>query len=257
MKYIKAKPISYGSKRSKKDVKAIVIHFTGNNGDTALGNASYFHRSGDGNTRPAGAHFFIDQKGKTVKSIAMNLTAWAVGDWEGTANGGGSLHGIYNNANTVSIELCDIASKNPSKEMIKATKKTIKYIRRHCPNAKVVCRHWDISGKSCPARMTGLGNPRWIKFLKDIGELQNARPKIKSVPKYPTKNIKKSDYGVQVESLQKCLNKIDNAGLSVDGDFGDATAMAVKRFKRKHMGVKHPTSNVKSKTRAKIKELMK
>lgn len=238
-------------------IGAIPIHFTGNVGDTAEGNASYFHRSGDGNTRHAGAHFFVDQKGNAVKSIALNRIAWAVGDWEGTANGGGSLHGRYRNSNTVSIELCDIATKDPSKAMIKAVKKTIKYIRRFCPNAKVVCRHWDISGKSCPGRMTGLGNPRWIKFLKDIGELENARPKIESVPKYPTKTLKKGASGVQVKALQKCLNKIDNAGLSVDGDFGDKTVKAVKAFKKKYMGVKKPTDKVGKKTRATIKRLLK
>jgi N-acetylmuramoyl-L-alanine amidase CwlA len=256
MKYIKAKSISYGAKRSRKDVKAIAFHYTGNDGDTAEGNASFFHRKGDGNTRSAGAQFFIDQKGNVVKSIAMNLTAWAVGDWEGTANGGGSLHGIYKNSNTVSIELCDIAHKDPSKKMIKAVKKTIKYIRKHCPNAKVVCRHWDISGKHCPGRMTGLGNSRWIKFLEDIGETENARPKIEVIPKYPTKNLKIGSQGVQVKSLQKCLNKIDKAGLDVDGDFRGKTGNAVKDFKRKHMGVKHPTDKVGKKTRAKIKELM-
>ena len=85
MKYLKAKPISYGGKRSKKEVIGIVFHYTDNIGDTALGNASYFHRSGDGNHRHAGAHFFIDQRGHVVKSIAMNLTAWSVGDYAGSA----------------------------------------------------------------------------------------------------------------------------------------------------------------------------
>ena len=214
MKYVKAKPISYGGKRSRKAVKAIPIHYTENDGDTALGNASYFHRAGDGNTLSAGAHFFIDQKGNVVKSIPMNLTAWAVGDWEGTANGGGSLHGIYNNANTVSIELCDIASKNPSKEMIKATKKTIKYIRRHCPNAKVVCRHWDITGKDCPGRMTGRDNPRWVKFLKDIGELNHARPRI----------------GNKMAAHKEHEAPKDLFPLTIDGKWGTKTTIATQKY---------------------------
>lgn len=214
MKYIKAKPISYGGKRNKKDVEAIAIHYTGNDGDTALGNASYFHRSGDGNTRPAGAQFFIDQQGNVVKSIAMNLTAWAVGDWEGTANGGGSLHGRYRNSNTVSIELCDIARKDPSKKMIKAVKKTIKYIRRFCPNAKVICRHWDISGKSCPGRMTGRDNPRWVKFLEDIGELDNARPKI----------------GSHSSAHNEHDAPKDLFPLTIDGKWGTKTTVASQKF---------------------------
>ena len=255
MEYIKAKSISYGGKRSRLSVDAIVFHYTGNKGDTAAGNASFFARSGDGNTRPAGAHIFIDQKGEAVKSIALNLIAWSVGDWEGTANGGGSLHGTYRNANTVSIELCDIATKDPSKAMIKAVKKVIKYIRKACPNAKVVCRHWDITGKSCPGRMTGLGNEKWIKFLKDIGELENTRP---SVVPYPTVNLKQGMENEQVGRLQRCMNKIDHAGLKVDKSYGPKTAKAVYIFKQKHMGVKHPNGKVVGKKcRAKIKELMK
>ncbi len=39
-----AKKISYdySKKRSRKNVKYIVIHYTGNNGDTAKNNATYF-----------------------------------------------------------------------------------------------------------------------------------------------------------------------------------------------------------------------
>ena len=36
-----AKPISYGGKRNLNDVKYIVIHFTGNKGDTAKNNALF------------------------------------------------------------------------------------------------------------------------------------------------------------------------------------------------------------------------
>ena len=54
-----AKSISYNSKkRSRKDVKYIVIHYTGNTGDTAKNNADYY---ATGNTREAGAHFFVDK----------------------------------------------------------------------------------------------------------------------------------------------------------------------------------------------------
>lgn len=214
MKYIKAKSISYGGKRSKKDVIGIVIHYTGNKGDTAIGNASYFHRSGDGNTRSAGAHFFIDQKGNAVKSIAMNLTAWSVGDYEGSATERAPLHGVLRNSNTVSIELCDIATKDPSAAMIKAVKKTIKYIRKYCKNAIIVCRHWDISGKECPGRMTGKDNPRWVEFLKDIGELDHARPKI----------------GSHSSAHNEHDAPKDLFPLTIDGKWGTKTTVASQKF---------------------------
>lgn len=83
----------------------------------------------------------------------------------------------------------------------------------------------------------------------------------KSAPKvsflYPTINLKKGDRNEQVLRLQRCLNVIDHAGLAEDGSFGPATEKAVKHFKKKHMGVRYPTSNVKTKTRAKIRDILK
>jgi N-acetylmuramoyl-L-alanine amidase CwlA len=72
------------------------------------------------------------------------------------------------NANSVSIELCDNLNKDPSSAQIKAVKKCIKYIRKYCPNATKVIRHFDVTGKHCPARM--MDDKVWKKFLHDIGE---------------------------------------------------------------------------------------
>lgn len=170
MEKIYAKPISYDSTKTRKlkDVKAIVIHNTGNNGDTAENNAKYFANS---NTRSAGAHYFVDQNGNVVKSILLKRAAWAVGGSkykDCAKTGGGKYYGIFTNYNTVSIELCDIVKKEPSEKMIKAVKKLIKSIRKYCPNAKQVIRHFDVNGKPCPAAMTD--NAKWKEFLKAIGE---------------------------------------------------------------------------------------
>ena len=165
-KYIKAKSNSYGSKRSRDDIKYIVIHYTGNNGDTAINNANYFKNS---NTRSAGAHFFVDQKGNVIKSVAMNLIAWSVGGYYTQSNGAGKYYKKCTNANSVSIELCDNETKDPSAAQIKSVKKLIKYIKKNCPNAKTIIRHWDVNGKDCPARMTGTNNKKWKNFKSQIG----------------------------------------------------------------------------------------
>ena len=146
--YIKAKKNSYGKKRDRNDVRFIVIHYTGNKNDTALANARYFANT---NTRTAGAHFFVDRKGTVIKSVAMNLVAWSVGGKYPKRAGGGSYYGKCTNSNSVSIELCDIANKQPSAEQIKAVKKLIKHIRKYCPNAKTIIRHFDVNNKICPA----------------------------------------------------------------------------------------------------------
>lgn len=164
---IPAKPISYSSvKRDKKSIKYIVIHYTAGDGDTAENEGKYF---ANGNTRQAGAHFFIDRQGIIVKSIDLNRTAWAVGGKkysDCSQTGGGRYYGKCTNANSVSIELCDIAKKKPTKKQKEAVKKTIKYIQKYCPNAQTIIRHFDVNGKHCPATM--MDNGVWVKFKEDI-----------------------------------------------------------------------------------------
>ena len=160
-----AKSISYGNKRPLSNIKYIVIHYTGNKGDTAQNNLDYF---ANGNTRQAGAHFFVDKKGKVGKSIAMNRTAWAVGgDHRSGRKGEAAYFGKCTNANSVSIELCDMRSKTNWEQMY-ATRKLVKYIQSKCPNAKTIIRHWDVNGKDCPAPFTGSGNEKWTEFKRFI-----------------------------------------------------------------------------------------
>ena len=163
-----AKKISYDStkKRSKKDVKYIVIHFTGNSNDTAENNAKFY---ATGNKRVAGAHFFVGPKGAVWKSVNMNRTAWAVGgDQRSGKSGEAQYYGKCTNYNSVSIELCSYTKGYPTDKQVKATKKLVKYIRKYCPNAKTIIRHWDVNGKECPGPMVGKDNAMWKKFKKEI-----------------------------------------------------------------------------------------
>lgn len=170
MKTISPKPISYDStkERDLKNIDAIVIHYTGNRNDTAENNAKYFANT---NTRSAGAHYFVDQNGIVVKSVPLKRAAWAVGGSkykDCAKTGGGKFYGIYTNYNTVSIELCDLVDREPSEKMYRAVKKLIKQIRKSCPNARKVIRHFDVNGKPCPATM--VNTTTWKNFLKLIGE---------------------------------------------------------------------------------------
>lgn len=143
-----AKSCSYSpNKRSRKDVKYIVIHYTGGKNDTAKNNVDYFATT---NTRSAGAHFFVDQDGNIGRSITMNRIAWAVGgDQRSGKDGEATYFGKCTNSNSVSIELCDNATKDPSEKQIEAVKKLVKYIKKYCPNATKVIRHYDVNGKNC------------------------------------------------------------------------------------------------------------
>lgn len=169
IKKLLAKKISYDytCKRKKKDVRYIVIHYTGNSGDTARNNALFYK---NGNERVAGAHFFVDSKGEVYKSVNMNRTAWSVGGSKYAGTTGASFYGRCTNTNSVSIELCNCMNSYTEKQA-KAVKELIKYIRKHCPNANTVIRHWDVNGKECPKPMIGKNNAMWKKFKKTIGEL--------------------------------------------------------------------------------------
>lgn len=210
MKFIRAKSLSYGVVRPYKNVKAIVIHYTGNKGDTAVGNCNYFRH---GNQRQAGAHIFVDQNGGICKSVPLHRPAWSVGIFFTRAGGGARYWGELNNYNTVSIEMCDCATKDPSKKMIKALKQAIKYIRKYCKNATKIVRHWDICGKQCPARMTGIDNARWEKLLVALGE--------KEAPKKKTKKKKTTTKVTTVKSSAKKKTNKQIAEEVIAGKWGN------------------------------------
>lgn len=144
MYYKKAKQISFSKeKRNRKNVEYIVIHFTGNKLDTAKDNVKFFAK---GNTRKAGAHFFVSANGDYAKSIPMNRAAWSVG---GIYDKKAKYLGECTNYNSVSIELCSAVDRWTAGHIV-GTRKLIKYIRKHCPNAKTIICHHDVNGKNCP-----------------------------------------------------------------------------------------------------------
>lgn len=156
----KAKKISYGGQVDPKDIKYIVIHYTGVKGDNAANNAKFFS---SGNTRQAGAHYFVDQSGEVWNSVPFGYAAWAVGGFYSKSNGAGKYYQKCTNYNSISIELCDCMIES-SWEQMKATKELVEYIKKKCPNANTIIRHWDVNGKTCPAPMVGTNNKLWKHF---------------------------------------------------------------------------------------------
>lgn len=253
-KLIKAKPISYGGTRRLDKIRWIVIHYTGNDSrtDTAKAECSFFK---NGNTRNAGAHFFVDQYGLVFQSIPMERTAWSVGGFFTQANGAGEYYKKCLNSNSISIEMCDCASRDPSDKMIAAVKELVKYIQSQCPNAKNIVTHWQVNGKKCPARMVGTNNKKWIEFKAQITGKSAASIKTAATKKaaaYPTTTLRYGSTGEQVVKLQKCLNKIMGTSLKIDGSFGSATEKEVKRFQKKYGlevdGIAGPKTRAKMKT---------
>lgn len=199
-----AKSISYGGKRALENIEYIVIHYTGNKGDTAKNNADYF---ATGNIRQAGAHFFVDKKGEIWKSINMNRIAWAVGGKYSLSNGAGAYYGKCTNTNSISIELCDCCVDTNWKQKM-ATRRLVQYIQKKCPNAKTITRHWDVNGKSCPLPMIGTNNEKWVLFHRFITNGYSFEAKvtkdavIRSTPKVANNKVKKLKKGKKVSIVE-------------------------------------------------------
>ena len=147
MRKIPCNRLNYGLKRNTGKIIALVFHYTGNNTDTAIGNANYFKQK-----RAASAHFFADEV-EIVESVAPEFTAWAVGgkkyaDCQKT--GGGTYHKIIKNNNSISIEMCSTGGKISERTQENAIALARDLIKKY-PSIKYIVRHFDVTGKHCPA----------------------------------------------------------------------------------------------------------
>lgn len=146
----------------KRDIQYLVIHYTANDGDTARGNLSYFSRT----TVQASAHYFVDEK-ECCRSVPDMDIAWHCG-------ASSYKHPACRNANSIGVELCsrkDSAGnyyfmtqtvKNAA-ELVKSLMKQYGIDREH------VLRHYDVTGKICPAPMVNDPN-QWKAFLALLEE---------------------------------------------------------------------------------------
>lgn len=166
---IRANRNNHGGFRGAVAIKYIVIHYTGNDGDTAENNGKYFQRDLKAEKlNVASAHYFVDDK-EIIRSVPDNHIAYSV---EGT-NYGGRLHGIANNANTLNIELCDTVKNGtiaPTKKTIDNALELVRAkIKEHNIPQENVIRHYDITKKACPAYW--VNDERWrAEFWNRITE---------------------------------------------------------------------------------------
>lgn len=161
---LKAAPGNHGGTRAASQIKYIVFHYTANDGDTAENNARYYHS----NVREASAHYFVDDR-EVWRSVPDLTVAWAVGGKKYAScaqSGGGAMHGIINNTNSLSIELCD-TERNGAYQASEATRANaialcVELMEKYSIPLSNVYRHFDVTGKLCPAYF--VDEPAWIAF---------------------------------------------------------------------------------------------
>ena len=184
---------NYGSARSADKIKYIVIHYTGNDGDHDESNGNYFKN----NVVKASAHYFVDDDSITI-SVPELFTAWSVGGtkWKDcAATGGGTMYGKITNTNSISVEMCD-TQRNGT---LMATEKTMantaelvkELMKKYNVDADHVYRHFDVTGKHCPAYF--MNAYAWAEFkarLKESDTVETYKT-INDIPAFALPTVKK------------------------------------------------------------------
>lgn len=232
IQYLQAKDISYSGTRDISKIKYIVLHYTGNNKDTAKNNANYFSLNGS-NTRKAGAMFFVDET-----SIYQTLKDTQIGNsvGGGTQSSHHPYYKICTNANSISIEMCTSGNYEVSEQTEANALELTKYLmKKYNIDANHVIRHYDVNGKSCPSTSFRSGD-RWSKFISKLGGTVQEIQVNNATPSKPKNYLSKGDKGSDVKDMQ---TKLIACGYScgksgADGDFGSGTKTAVENFQRDH-----------------------
>ena len=189
---------------NNRNIEYIVIHYVGAV-STAKANTDYFKSV----NRQASAHYFVDD----------NSIWQCVEDKDSAWHCGGGLQGLSGhkyykkclNSNSIGIEMC--CYKN-SKGTLDISDKTIEntielvkvLMKKYSISADKVIRHYDVTGKKCPAPFVSDEN-RWNNFKSKLSA---------SSTKTTTKYIKNS----RVKSWQIVMNKVYKCGLAEDGSYG-------------------------------------
>lgn len=116
-------------------IDRIVVHFTATLA-SARNNATYFSRNeGQG----ASAHYFVDDITPEIyQSVAEGDTAWHAGDWQ-------------MNCRAIGIEVVSAGEDFSATEVEKLGWLVRKLMAKYGIDASGVIRHYDVTGKLCPA----------------------------------------------------------------------------------------------------------
>lgn len=183
-----------------KPIQFIVIHYTANNGDTAKNNVDYYSREGN---LSASAHYFVSEN-EVWQSVKDTDTAWHCG-------GNKYVHKTCRNDNSIGIELCsrkDATGKYYFEyEVVKrAAALTKELMKKYNIPITNVIRHYDVTGKICPAPMVK-EEKQWEEFLAMLST--------------PTKKLESGNdiiwelmngkHKVEIKEVSKAVKALDKA----------------------------------------------
>lgn len=176
---------NYGNRRKTKDIKYLVIHYTGNDGDSAKGNANYFKT----HIVEASAHYFVDDRG-VIQSVPDDFAAYSVGGRKYPScgkTGGGRFYGKCTNENSINVELCDTRKNGKfdfSEETLDNAADLCRVLlKKYNIPVDNIIRHFDVTGKNCPAPFVSDGKA-WEAFQERIVDEVKYYEEKKDVPKW-------------------------------------------------------------------------
>lgn len=181
---IKDMPLTNGKARPGTRItpKALVIHWTANEGRRAdaEANRNYFNKP----ITEASAHYIVDDK-QIVRCLPENEMGYHVGAKSYKPDALKRLSSYPNNC-TIGIEMC-VNQDGDFKAMYQRTVElAADILKRYGWGVDHLWRHFDITGKNCPAyfvsddcarRFTGLmAAQAWEKFKDDVLRLLTGNP---------------------------------------------------------------------------------
>lgn len=177
--------VSNYSKGRHTTIKYLVLHYTANNGDTALGNCQYF----SGANRNASAHYFVDENG-VYRSVRDMNVAWHCGSTNGYK------HKYCRNTNSIGIEMCSRKDSNgkfyiKEETIANAIELTKFLMEKYDIKVENVIRHYDVTGKICPEPLVR-DEKLWLAFKDRLEEEEVKRYNtIDEVPEWGKDVIKR------------------------------------------------------------------
>lgn len=142
-----------------KQVKGIVVHYTGNPGTTARQNRDYFEGLATSHDTYASSHFVVGLGGEIIQCVPCNEMAYASND---------------RNSDTISIECCiaDDSGRFSDPTYQSLIELVTWLMGRYDLTVDDVIRHYDVTGKICPKYFVE-HEAAWDNFKDDLVQYIN------------------------------------------------------------------------------------
>ena len=188
---------NYKKSVSPRNIQFIVIHYTGNNKDTAKSNANYFANT----VTKTSAHYFVDEK-EIWRSVEDKDIAYAVGTT-------GKYYSACRNSTSISIEMCNSLTVVPAAVRARTIELTIELMNKYNIPLSNVIRHYDVTHKKCPAPYVN-NTTMWALFKKELEDNLMTEKEVKKIVAevLAEKRTLGPTIWLQKEWAQACADKI-------------------------------------------------